>query len=134
MASRSMPSTMPAARWSAGRHSAVWLRCRCSWRRAGCRTRQTLWRPLPGADPALEQALGNPQSPVAAVVLDADRYRWLVDQVASIAEADPQARVLKALQAKFDDHLASLGNDATLARVLGKPASRGKKIRLGKPL
>ena len=69
-----------------------------------------------------------------AVVLDADRYRWLVDQVASIAEADPQARVLKALQAKFDDHLVSLGNDATLARVLGKPASRGKKIRLGKPL
>lgn len=68
-----------------------------------------------------------------AVVVDADEYRRLVAGANAASVAVARAQSLKALQLKFDDHLASL-KDGSLAKALDRPARRGQKITLGKPL
>ncbi|QDI03117.1 MULTISPECIES: type II toxin-antitoxin system prevent-host-death family antitoxin [Xanthomonas translucens group] len=69
-----------------------------------------------------------------AVVVDAEQYRRLVAEASAASAAIGRAQSLKALQTKFDEHLASLKDANGLARALSRPARRGKKITLGKPL
>ncbi|KLD74844.1 type II toxin-antitoxin system prevent-host-death family antitoxin [Xanthomonas hyacinthi] len=69
-----------------------------------------------------------------AVVVDAEQYRRLVAEASAASTAIARTQSLKALQAKFDAHLASLKDASSLAQALSRPARRGKKIALGKSL
>jgi prevent-host-death family protein len=66
-----------------------------------------------------------------AVVVDAEEYRRLVAQANSASATVSRAQSLKALQSKFDEHLASLKDGVSLSTALTKPARRGRKISLG---
>ncbi|WP_024891931.1 type II toxin-antitoxin system prevent-host-death family antitoxin [Luteimonas huabeiensis] len=66
-----------------------------------------------------------------AVVVDAERYRQLVAQANAAATATARAQSLKALQAEFDAHLATLRSGDALAQALRRPARRSGKIALG---
>jgi len=69
-----------------------------------------------------------------AVVVDAEEYRRLVAEASAASTAIARTQSLKALQTKFDEHLASLKDGSGLSRALDRPARRGKKITLGKSL
>ncbi|PPV05344.1 hypothetical protein XBLMG947_3500 [Xanthomonas bromi] len=69
-----------------------------------------------------------------AVVVDAEEYRRLVNQASAAAVASARAQSLQALQAKFDAHLAAATDGAGLAKAIGTPARRGRKVTLGPSL
>lgn len=68
-----------------------------------------------------------------AVVMSVAEYERLVQQAGSGQLAGARARQLAALQAEFDSQLAAL-QDGRLGQALARPARRGARIRLGKPL
>lgn len=69
-----------------------------------------------------------------AVVVDADEYLRLVAQANAASATASRMRSLRALQSRFDEHLASLKDGVSLSKALGKPARRGRKITLGASL
>ncbi len=69
-----------------------------------------------------------------AVVVDAEQYRRLVAEANTASTALARAQSLKDLQARFDEHLASLRDGPGLSQALSRPARRGRKIVLGEPL
>lgn len=69
-----------------------------------------------------------------AVVVEADAYRLLVAQANAASATVSRRESLRALQARFDEHLASLKDGVSLSRALDRPARRGGKITLGSPL
>ncbi len=68
-----------------------------------------------------------------AVVVSAEEYQRLVEQANGHSAAAQRAQSLQQLQAEFDAHLSSL-QDGSLGKALARPARRGRKITLGKPL
>lgn len=68
-----------------------------------------------------------------AVVLSVAEYERLVEQASTRQAADSRAQALQALQAEFDSQLAAL-QDGRLGKALARPARRGARITLGKPL
>lgn len=68
-----------------------------------------------------------------AVVMSVAEYERLVEQASSRQAADARAQQLAALQAEFDGRLAAL-QDGRLGKALARPARRGARISLAKPL
>jgi prevent-host-death family protein len=69
-----------------------------------------------------------------AVVVDAEAYLQLVARASADSAAVLRRQSLGVLQSRFDEHLASLKDGESLSKALARPARRGKKIPLGKPL
>lgn len=68
-----------------------------------------------------------------AVIVDADHYLRLVSEAKAASVATSRAQSLSALQSRFDEHLTAL-KTGSLAKALSRPARRGAKVTLGKPL
>jgi len=67
------------------------------------------------------------------VVVDTDEYRQRVAGANAASIAVARAQSLKALQLKYDKHLASL-NRGSLTKAVDRPARRGNKLTVGKSL
>lgn len=70
-------------------------------------------------------------SHLEAVVMDAREYQRLTEAAQRGAATDPRQESLRVLQEEFDEYLAVLKDDSTLAKALDKPARRGRKFALG---
>lgn len=67
-----------------------------------------------------------------AVVVEAGRYRELVERANTSADSVVRAQSLRSLQVKFDEHLATL-KSGVLAVAIEKPARNVRKVKLGAP-